>query len=98
MRLTNTDERTWQYYLRSLDILNGRNTALKLQVNVHDMALTDWRNMCTRCIALFVVVLIDHSNNLLRGQIEEIRLTAHIERRSLCRCNAVDSEVGLPIL
>ena len=67
-------------------------------MDVHHVALTNRGDVGTRNIALFVVILIDHGDNLLLGQVEDVRLTADIERRGLCRRNAMDGEVGLPVL
>ena len=66
-------------------------------MDVHHVALTNRGDVGTRNIALFVVILIDHGDNLLLGQVEDIRLAAHIERRSLGRRDTVDGEVGLPV-
>ena len=74
-----TYERTRQYSLRSLDVLNGRNTALELYVDVHDVAFADRCNMCTRYIAFLIVVLINYSNNPILREVEDIRLTTYEE-------------------
>ena len=65
MRLTDTDERTRQHNLRSLDVLDERNTALEQHVNVHHVTLADRSDVGTRGIGLFVVILINDGDNLL---------------------------------
>ena len=65
VRLTDTNERARQHNLRSLDVLDIRNTALEHDVDVHHMTLTDGSNVSTRTIALLVVVLVDDGDNLL---------------------------------
>ena len=65
MWFTNSDEGTRHHNLWRLDVLNSRNTALELQVDIHHMTLTDWCDMGTRQVALLVVVLINHGDNLL---------------------------------
>ena len=63
--LANTDKGSWQHNLRCLDVLDERNTALEHDVDVHHMTLTDRSHVCTRCIGLFIVILINDGDNLL---------------------------------
>ena len=72
MRFTDADERARQYNLWRLDVLDGRNTALELQVDVHNMALTNRSDVCTTDITFFVVILIDHCDNLFLREVEDI--------------------------
>ena len=78
VRLTQTNLATRQYQLRSLDVLDKRHTALEVDVDVHHMALADGRNVAVG-VALLVVVLIDSGDNLLRREVEDVRLATHIE-------------------
>ena len=98
VRINHTDFRARQNNLRHLDVLDSRNTTLELQVDVHHMAFTDRRNVCTRLITLLVVVLIDHGDNLLCREVEDVRLATDIERRGLRRCDTVYGEARLPVL
>ena len=97
VRLTDTDKRTRQYNLWSLDVLNIRNTALEHDVDVHHMALADRSDVSTRAIALLVVVLIDDSDNLLLREVEDIREAAYVQRAGLRGSDTVDAEVRLPV-
>ena len=97
MRLTNTDERTWQYHLWSLDILYGRNTALELHMDVHYVTLADRSDVCTRSIALLIVILVDDGDNLLLREVEDVREAADVQCTGLRRSNTVDAEVRLVV-
>ena len=72
MRFTDADERARQHNLRCLDVLDGRNTALELQVDVDDMALTNRSDVCTTDITFFIVILIDHGDDLLLREVEDV--------------------------
>ena len=97
MWLTHTDKGTWQYYLRSLDVLNKRNTALEYNMDIHYVTLADWGNMCTRGIALLVVVLINYGDNLLLREVEDVREAAYVQRAGLRRSNTMDAEIRLVV-
>ena len=97
MWFTNTDEGSWQHNLRRLDVLNERNTALEQHVDVHHVTLADWSNVCTRCIGLLIIVLINDGDNLLLREVEDIREAAYVQRTGLRRSNTVDGKVRLPV-
>ena len=97
MWLTNAYEGSWQHYLRSLDVLDGRNTTLEHDVDVHHMALADRCNVSTRNIALLVVVFIDDGDNLLLREVEDVRETAYVQRTGLRRSDTVYAEFILPV-
>ena len=96
--LAYSDVGTRQHSLWSLDVLDGRNTALEEYVDVHYVTLTDWGNICTCSIALLVVILIDYGDNLLLREVEDIREAADVQRTCLRRCYTVDGEVFLVVL
>ena len=97
VRFTNTDERTRQYHLWSLDVLNGRNTTLELHVDVHHVTLADRCDVCTRSVALFVVILVNDGDNLILREVEDVREAADVQRTGLRRSNTMDREVRLPV-
>ena len=72
MRFTDADERARQHNLRCLDVLDGRNTTLEHDMDVHYVALTNRSDVCTADIAFFVVILIDHGDDLLLREVEDI--------------------------
>ena len=97
VRLTDTDERARQHNLRSLDVLDIRNTALENDVDVHYVALADRSYVCTRSITLLVVVFVNDGDNLLLREVEDVREAAYIQRAGLCGSDTVDAEVLLPV-
>ena len=93
--LSEAERRSWQHNLRLVDVLYLGNTTLERDVDVHHMALADRRDVRTVTGALLVVVLVDNGDDLLFREVEDVGLTAHIERAGLHRRDAVDSEVPL---
>ena len=59
------------------------------------MLLAQRRDMRNVIVALLIVVLIDHRDNLLFREVVDIRLARHVERRVLTRRIAIDLEVFL---
>ena len=68
-----------------LNIFHSRYTTLEVQVDVQHVALADGRDVLTRHIALYVVILIDDGDNLLRREVKDVRAACHIERTGLRR-------------
>ena len=94
-RRTQRHSRSRKNDARLGDVLNSRNTALELEVYVDHVALGDRRDVHTRLIALLIVVFIDNSNNLIFREVEDVRITRHIERAGLHRNHTMDGEVLL---
>ena len=59
------------------------------------MALAHRRDVCPRHITLYIVVLIDHGDDLLCREVEDVRTASHIERARFCWCQTMDREVLL---
>ena len=95
VRLGDAKHRTRQDDVGCLDILHGGHTTLEVQVDVQNVALAHRRDVCTRHITLYIVVLIDHGDDLLCREVEDVGAAGHKERARLRRCQTVDREVRL---
>ena len=95
LRFTQTEEVARNDSLRLSDILYSRNTTLKLEMDVHHMALTDRCHVVA--IGFFIVILIDNGDNLLLREVEDVRLAADEEGTGLRRSNTVDGEAPLQV-
>ena len=93
-RLLYTDVGAWYDDSRRGDVINGRNTALELQVDVQHMALTVRYDVAVH-VAHLVIVLVDDSDDSLLRQVVDVRVTGHEERTGLYRSFTVDAEVPL---
>ena len=74
---------TRQDDVRLTDILHGRNTALEVQVDIQDMTLAYRCDVQTSHVTLYVVVLVDHGDNLLLRQVEDISTASNVQRTGL---------------
>ena len=95
-RLAETQLRTGQDGLRLLDVLDKRNTALEVDVDVHHMAFADGCDVTLR-VGLLVVVLIDDGDDLLLREVVDVALAADVKRRDLGGRDAMDGEVALQV-
>ena len=95
VRLGDAEHRTRQDDVWRLDVLHGGHTTLEVQVDVQNVALAHRRDVCTRHITLYIVVLIDHGDDLLCREVEDVGAAGHKERARLRRCQTVDREVLL---
>ena len=94
-RRTQRDRRSWQDDTRFGDVLNVRNTALELQVDIHYVALGNRCDVHTRLITFLVVVLVNHGDNLILRKVEDVRVTRYIERTGFHRNHTMDGEALL---
>ena len=97
-RYAHGDAGTWQHDGRRIDVLYLWYAALEVDVDVHHMAFADWYDMHTVDIALFVIILIDDGDNLLRREVVDVGIACHIQRTGLHRRYTVDGEVLLIVL
>ena len=88
-----TYRRVGQYRSRRRYVANGRLTAAEFQVNVDDMLFAVIGNIGT--ITFFIVVTINHGDNTVFAQVENIRFARHINRRCLDRRMTLNGESGL---
>ena len=83
--LRHRQSRTRQDDVRLMDILHGRNTTLEVQVDIQDMALAYRCDVLTSHITLYIVILVDHGDNLLLREVEDIRTASDVQRTSFRR-------------
>ena len=74
-RRTQCHSCSWKNNTRLGDVFYIRNTTLELQVDIHHVTLSDRSDVHTRLITLLVVILINHSDNLLLREVEDVRVT-----------------------
>ena len=79
VRLWDTEHGTRQDDVWCLDILHGGHTTLEVQVDVQNVALAHRRDVCTRHVTLYIVILIDHGDDLLCREVEDVRAASHIK-------------------
>ena len=76
---------------------NLRHAALEVQVDIDDMPLGDRLDVRTALVTLRIVVAEDDGDDTVLLQVEDIRLTGHIERGQLLRRTTLDGELLLQV-
>ena len=84
-----------QHNVGRIDIIDGGDAAPEVDMDVQHMILADGSDLRTGLVALLVVVLINHGDNLFLREVLDVAFVSDIQRTQLLGRSAVDTEAQL---